>query len=165
MFKDIPGYEGLYAINEQGQVWSHRRNKIMKPWPDGRGYLKVTLTVNYERETKRVHRLVMQTFCPVEGMENLEVNHLNEVKTDNRLENLAWTTKIENIRYGTGSQRSGLTRSKPVAQYTKDGKLIAKFSGINEAARQLNAQATRISMCCNGKALTHRGYKWRFINE
>lgn len=165
MFKDIPGYEGLYAINEEGQVWSYRSKIMMKPWSDGKGYLKVTLTVNYNKDMRRVHRLVMETFCPVEGMENLEVNHLDENKVNNSLENLQWCSHLENIRYGTGSKRSASTRSKPVAQYTKSNELIAKYSSVNEAARQLDAQASRISMCCNGKARTHHGYKWRFINE
>lgn len=164
MLKDIKGYEGLYAVNEEGQVWSYRRQKFLKPYSDNRGYLKVGLIVNYHRDQRRVHRLVLETFDPIEGMEDLEVNHLDECKTNNKLSNLQWCTKLENINYGTGSQRSALKRSKPVAQYTKKGELIQTYPSMAEASRATGVDVTRISLCCRGKALSSKGYKWRFIN-
>lgn len=164
MLKDIKGYEGLYAVTEEGQVWSYRRNKFLKPWGDTHGYLKVGLVVDYHKDQRRVHRLVLETFNPVEGMEDLEVNHLDECKTNNNLSNLCWCSKLENIRYGTGSQRSALKRSKPVEQLTKQGVVVATYPSISEASRQTGAEKTRISMCCNGKAMSTQGYKWRFVN-
>lgn len=164
MLKDIKGYEGLYAVNEEGQVWSYRSNKFLKPYSDNHGYLKVGLIVNYHRDQRRVHRLVLETFNPIEGMEKLEVNHRDECKTNNNLSNLEWMTKQDNINYGTGSQRSAYSRSKPVAQFTKKGELVAIYVSISEASRQTGIEKPRISMCCNGKALSTKGYKWRFIN-
>ena len=164
MLKDIKGYEGLYAVTEEGQVWSYRKQKFLKPWDDSHGYLKVGLVVNYHKDQRRVHRLVLETFNPVEGMENLEVNHLDEDKTNNKLTNLSWSTRLENVRHGTGIQRSALTRSKPVAQLTKQGEIIATYPSISEAARQTGAKKARISLCCNGKAISTQGYKWRFID-
>lgn len=165
MLKDIAGYEGLYAVNEKGQVWSYRSNKFLTPYDDGYGYLKVGLFRNCIADRRRVHRLVMETFNPVEGMENLEVNHLDEDKKNNNLSNLSWVTKLENIRYGTGSQRSAQKRSKPVEQYTKDGQLVAVFPSMNEAYRQTGIYPGSISMCCNGKARSANGYVWRFAME
>lgn len=62
----------------------------------------------------RIHRLVMENFCPVENMENLEVNHLDEDKTNNCLNNLEWVTKTENLNYGNRAKKYGESRGKKV---------------------------------------------------
>lgn len=89
-FKDIPGYEGLYSINTDGQIFSVRYPKILKTSKDKGGYLQLRIRGNNGRaSTCRVHRLVMITFVgPLE--KGYEVDHKNRIRTDNRLENLRY---------------------------------------------------------------------------
>jgi hypothetical protein len=95
--KDIKGYEGLYSITRNGEVYSHISNKYLKPMKV-LGYLRVELTKNRERKTLRIHRLVAMMF--IRNPKNKkEVNHINGIKTDNRVENLEWNTAKENMRH------------------------------------------------------------------
>lgn len=106
--KDIDGYEGKYAITKDGRVWAYPRPKgsLGKPH-DGlwlkqkistRGYPTICLR-NGEKRGKDllIHRLVLQTYVgPSNG---LTANHINGIKTDNRLENLEWISQMDNIRH------------------------------------------------------------------
>lgn len=104
-WKDIRGYEGLYQVSDLGKVKTLRKNKILKPGKAGKGYLFVSLVKNSVREKRYVHRLVLETFNPREDMDIkingrsfLNVDHINNIKTDNRLENLQWLTPKQNTR-------------------------------------------------------------------
>ncbi len=103
MFKDIPGYEGLYAINEQGEVLSYSKGgkhgtKVKSPHKTSLGYLRVRLWKDNKVKNYLVHRLVAITFIP--NPKSLqEVNHKNLDKTDNRIENLEWCTRSDNCKH------------------------------------------------------------------
>lgn len=104
MFKDIKGYEGRYAITSCGKVWSYRSNKFLKPQKDKDGYLVVDLVVNYQRKNYKIHRLVAEAYIP--NPENKpQVNHRDENKENNCINNLDWMTGKENCNYGTRNQR------------------------------------------------------------
>lgn len=109
VWKDIDGYEGFYKVSNLGRVMSvahpelsHRpkTNRIMHFSKDKDGYSLVTLTKRGQKGlSKRVHRLVAQAFIP--NPENYkEINHINEIKDDNRVENLEWCTTRYNLTYG-----------------------------------------------------------------
>ena len=103
--RDIQGYESLYAVSDDGRVWSKIRQKWLKVADNGKGYLKVILCKNGERKPCFVHRLVAQAF--IENPDNLpEVNHKNEVKTYNRVDNLEWCTSKYNINYRKSQSKS-----------------------------------------------------------
>jgi hypothetical protein len=89
-FKDIPGYEGRYAANTNGQIFSVRYPKILKSSKNRGGYLQLRLLGNNgHQSTCRVHRLVMLAFFgPLKA--GYEVDHKNRIRTDNRLENLRY---------------------------------------------------------------------------
>lgn len=101
----IKGYEELYMISSHGNVYSFHRNRLLKPKITRAGYLRVTLCNGTTYKTVFVHRLVADAFIPNTHL-NPTVNHLNEVKTDNRVENLEWATNAEQNTYGTRTERA-----------------------------------------------------------
>lgn len=100
IFKDIKGYEGLYQISNLGNVKSLKFNKqrILKSLKNGRGYLNIRLYKNDINKTYSIHRLVALNFIP-NPKNKPDVNHINAIKTDNRIDNLEWTTTQENVNH------------------------------------------------------------------
>jgi hypothetical protein len=159
MWKDIANYEGLYKVNNIGEVYSIRTNKFIKPTIRN-NYLAVGLWKNGKVKMKSIHRLVAETFIP--NIYNLpEVNHINEDKTDNRVENLEWCTRKYNTNYGTRNKKISSYLSKPVAQYDLNGTLVKKYNSIKEAAKALGKCDYSIRACLYGKYKTGYNYVWR----
>lgn len=163
-WRDIKGYEGLYQVSNYGRVKSLNYNhtgeeRILKPGKVGKTvYYKVILCKDGKTYNKWVHRLVAQAFIP--NPDNLpEVNHKDENGLNNRVDNLEWCTRTYNNNYGTRIQRV----SKPVYQYTLDGKLAKIWPSVMEIVRQLGYSQGTISMCCRGKRPTAYGYVWKYI--
>lgn len=109
--KDIPGFEGLYAATEDGQIWSYPRKwlsgndfnskhsgKFLRPFRQSRGYLKVTLTVNGQYFQRYIHRLVALAFL-ANPLHLAEVNHLDGDKHNNHHSNLEWASHRDNTAY------------------------------------------------------------------
>lgn len=169
---DIKGFEGLYQVSNYGRVKSMNYNstgkeKIMSGNVDKYGYRKVTLTNNKKKYSKMVHRLVADAFIP--NPSNLpSVNHKDEVKTNNFVENLEWCTVSYNNSYGKRLERLSKTKtngktSKKVYQYTIDGVLIKVWDSANECGRN-GFRTSHVSACCLRKphSNTHKGYKWSY---
>ena len=96
-FVDIIGYEGLYKINKSGDIWSSHYKKIMKPTFNN-NYYCVSLGSKKNRKTYKIHRLIALHFIPNEDETKNYVDHIDEITTNNNIENLRWVTPIENIR-------------------------------------------------------------------
>jgi hypothetical protein len=121
-FKPIKGYEGLYEVNSIGQVKSligkyGVKERILKGCYDTDGYIQVLLYKNKKRKSKKVHRLVLESF--IENIDNKpSINHINGIKSDNRLENLEWATVSENTQHaydnGLAKKGEGHSRSKKI---------------------------------------------------
>ena len=114
----------------------------------------------------RVNRVVYEAVSGEPIPEGLQVNHLNEDKTDNRFENLNLMTPKENINFGTGISRSSKARtngklSKAVGAY-RNGELLLTFPSTAEAHRQ-GFDFSAVAKCCNGKLQHYKGYEWRYI--
>ncbi len=164
-WKDINGYEGKYQISNLGNVrslnWRNTgsiKNLYLKP--QNEGYLKIELADNGETRTFLVHRLVATHFVPG-YKEGFVVNHLNEIKTDNRVENLEWCSLRDNVRYGTAIKRSSERHKKPIEQIDKHGRVVRVWVGAIDAETQGFNRKT-ISACCVGKVKFHKGYMWRY---
>ena len=174
IWKDIVGYEGLYAVSNWGRVkslydGSHKifREKILSPGKDGGGYLQIMLYKCGKPKRHYVHRLVLMTFSPVENMDELQVNHINECKTDNRLQNLEWCTALYNTNFGTHNARVAEKKSIPIAQLNLEGKLVKVWESSMEAKRGGYNQGA-INSCCKNKYIRegnniYKGYKWCYL--
>ena len=102
--KDIVGYEGQYAITSCGQVWSYKRKRFLSIIVDAWGYARVNLSKNGKVKAYKIHRLVAETYIPnPEGLR--DVNHLDENKLNNSINNLTWCSHKDNCNYGTRNKR------------------------------------------------------------
>lgn len=152
--KDIKDYEGLYAITEDGRVWSYRSKKFLKP-SVASGYLQVNLYNNGKRTFYRIHRLVALAYLP--NPDNLpEVNHRDENKQNNAVSNLEWCDHSYNINYGTRNERI----SKAV-RCIETGVI---YNGTREAGRQTGLDPSSIVKVCKGKLKTCGGYHWEYVD-
>lgn len=131
MFRDIQGYEGLYGVSESGEVFSYKRDLILKPNLGSNGYLKVVLYKNGLSRNHTIHRLVAIAY--VKKQEGLEyVNHLDGDKVNNNADNLEWCTPKENTRHaietgltsgpGPGHPNYGKVRSAETRRNISEGK-------------------------------------------
>lgn len=167
VWRDIEGYEGLYQVSDQGRVKSlghkwRKSERILKPVVRQDGYQVVNLYAGGKPKTFKVHRLVCQAFH--ENPDNKpQVNHINEIKTDNRASNLEWATARENSNFGTRTERLGKAQSKPVGQYTRDGALVKIWPSVSEAERQAGFNHSYICQAANGKRKQAYGFIWKYV--
>ena len=162
IWRDIEGYEGLYQISNKGHVKSLYKSseRILKSYDNGKGYLKVHLFKNTAFQSIYIHRLVAETFIP--NLENKpEVNHKDENKLNNCVENLEWMTTKENSNYGTRNERI----SRKILQYSKSGDFIREWSGAHGVERVLGIDNSSITKCCKGKRKSSGGFVWKYKEE
>lgn len=158
--RDIPGYEGLYAATSCGRIWSYKKQRFLKPFGDGHGYLKVDLFKDGIKKHCRVHRLIALTYLP--NPENKPcINHIDENKTNNALPNLEWCTHEENNNHGSHNEKlSKAHQKKVICIETQE-----IFESVKEAAKAVDIDPSNISAACNGKHKTSAGYHWRHYYE
>ena len=164
----IKGYEGLYEVSNYGRVRSLKfgKEKILKPSRDTDGYLFVGIRKNGHRKICRVHRLVAETFIP--NPSNLsEINHLDEDKDNNLVQNLEWCDRKYNCNYGNRNKRISekMTNgklSKLVLQYTKSGEFVKEWKSMNDVQRNLGYSTGNISSCCTGRRKNAYNFIWKF---
>lgn len=160
---NIEGFEN-YEVKPNGEVVNTKTGKVKKLVKDKDGYLLVQLWKNGKLKSFRVHRLVAQAFIP--NPDNLPcVNHKDEDKTNNNVDNLEWCTHDYNANYGTRNERSSKTKSKPVLQLMKDGSLVRVWPSASEVKKQLHFSQGHISECCRGKLQSAHGYKWCYMKK
>lgn len=177
VWKDIPGYEGLYQVSNMGRVKSLERTKdnnggkvaiperIMRTSVDTVGYSIVCLTKDGKRKTHKIHRLVGMAFVP--NPENKqEINHKDGDKRNNCAVNLEWSTRLENMHhaYATGlacGVKNNAT-STAVRQYDKNMNFVAEYPSVSEAERITGIKQSNICYCCQNKRLTAGGYIWKY---
>lgn len=165
VWKPIKGYEGLYEVSNLGRVMSIYYNnfappRILRPYIRG-DYLAVVLYKDKCPKRISVHRLVASAF--LDNPNNLpQVNHLDENKLNNRLDNLEWVTAKENSNHGTSIHRSATKRSKKIRAKDAMGNILHQFNSLAEAERH-GYNHGNISECCYGRRKHHKGLIWEFV--
>ena len=171
IWKDIKGFEGRYQVSNMGRVRSLDRWTLNdRPYfvkgmmlklslNKGKGYLRVSLSDGHRNfKHYEVHRLVALHFVPG-YKEGLVVNHKNEVKTDNRAENLEWCTYQYNLNYSDAIA----WKRKPVYQYTMDGDFIAKHKCCVDVEKIMGTyQGAMVHVMYESKTGVWKGYRWSF---
>jgi len=176
-WKDIDGYTGLYQISTFGRIKSFRQSSrcksnngyIMNPGKDNIGYATCILNNNGIRKAYKVHRLVALTFIP-NPYNYTDVNHKDENKLNNRIDNLEWMSHKDNMNYGTLRERMKIysiknNKKRKVLQYSLDNQLISEWNSIAEASKFLNLNngcAGNIVNCCKGRCKNAYGYIWKY---
>ena len=158
--RDIPGYEGLYAATSCGKVYSYRAKKFLKPTKNKDGYLRVGLCKDKKRKWYYIHRLIAEVYLP--NPENLLfVNHKDEDKSNNCVNNLEWISHKDNCNFGTRNERiAKACRKKVICLETNE-----IFNSVTEAAKSVNIDQSSISNCLAGRYKTSASYHWRYYED
>lgn len=174
-WKDIEGFEGIYKVSTFGRIKSLRRicrantcgkrevyEKILSACKSKNGYLTVVLCNKGKKRSLAVHRIVAKTFIKNFGNKK-EVNHKDENKTNNRIDNLEWCDRVYNSTYGSSIEKSAIKKYKPVDIIEeKSGKVLKSFISIKSAAEETGISNKNISSACNKNRRSAGGYCWRF---
>lgn len=170
IWKDIVGFEG-YQVSSLGRVRSFKGTiRVLSPNKSSR-YCQVTLFREGERHYRKIHRLVAEAFIP--NPNNLPfVNHKNEDKTDNRVENLEWCDAKYNNNYGCRIMRMASSLSgkdiplkyRAIEQIDFNGNIVRTYEAIKQVVEHGYNQST-ICNCCKGRTKTAYGFYWRYRKE
>ena len=167
LWKDVVGWEGLYQVSSFGRVKSFRRKEphLLSTCVGKHGYRVVLLyNGNGQRKNERVHRLVAQAFIPNPNGYPY-INHKDEDRTNNHVDNLEWCTAEYNSNYGTCKERIGLTNGIPVLKYDLEGNFISEYPTMTEAERNEGIDHTNICICCEGKISHCNNFIWIYKGD
>ena len=168
----IEGYEKMYSVDEEGNVYSHYSKKMLSQ-KLSRGYPQVQLYKDGRRKFHYVHRLVAKAFLNKEDGKSF-VNHIDGDKLNNNAGNLEWCTQSENQKhaYELGLQKPNILKAQSIStkkssikvnQYAEDGKFINTYNSMSEAKNALDfSSVTMISECCRGLRETAKGFRWSY---
>ena len=164
IWKDIEGYEGLYQVSNLGNIKRIFKSHIVlcKPSFDTRGYKQIVLSKNRKRKSYKVHRLVAKAFIP--NHNNLPcINHKDEDKTNNCVDNLEWCTIEYNNNYGTRGYRCTRHKLKKVKLFDSSGKKVIKiYNSLKDAEKETNICSSNISACCRKIIKKAGGFIWEY---
>ena len=182
VWKEIKEYEGVYFISNKGRIKSVDRRipntngvgtrlikgKILSTTLNNKGYKCVSLHKNGKIKTFTIHRLVALYFIPNPNNYS-DVNHKDENKKNNKVENLEWVTHEYNMNYGERAIKASkkLKNTRTLSKNGKARKVInldtgKVFDTILEASWYYNINASGISQCCRGKSSNCGGFKWKY---
>lgn len=174
-WKDIPGYEGLYQASTDGRIKSlarfnpasgrigmFYRQRELKAGIDKDGYLQVRLCKNGKYKTYKVHRLIALTYLP--NVDNLpSINHKDENKQNNCLDNLEWCTVKYNNNYNNRQLKISRKRKRRILQIDPvKNQIIRIFDSISEAENITGYYKVHIINCCKHRKLLYKGFKWEY---
>ena len=165
-WKEVFGYDTLYEVSNLGRVRT-RYNRFtgyakeytyLEPIDNGNGYLRFNWFLNGKQKTVYLHRLVADAF--LDNPNNyVEVNHKDENKLNNTVDNLEWCDHNYNCTYGTRNKRIGESFVLKV-KCIETGII---YNSLKEAAEQMNVVQSAINNCLKGRSKTCCGYKWEYV--
>ena len=163
-WKTIKGYED-YEVSDGGHVRNMKTGKILKPCENKRtGYYQINLSNKNGKKKFSIHRLVAIMWIPNDNPEHkTQVNHINEDKTDNRVENLEWVSPKENINHGTCQERRAEAKrgtGKKIYCYELD----REFDSETQAEEITGIAQQNISACCHKRKKTAGKMHWKFVD-
>jgi hypothetical protein len=161
IWKPVKGYEEKYEVSSQGRARSYKKTSktynILKPI-ERKGYFRIYMGGKFHT----LHKIIAETF--LQNPENKEfVNHINGIKSDNRLENLEWCTRSENMQhsYNTGLHKTGKEHVQSKALHVlKDGHLVATLYG-NKEWKEFGLDQASVNQCIRGERKHYKGYTFR----
>lgn len=156
-WNNIEGYEGLYQVSSWGRVKNSRSGRVLKAGKNNDGYLRVNLCKHGNVKQYYIHRLVAKTFIP-NPQNKPQVNHIDEDKENNRVENLEWCTVRANLNHGTYNSRMSKTKSKPIICIETG----IEYSSGKECARQMGLNRGNIASVLKGRYKTTGGYTFKY---
>lgn len=170
---DIPCYEGSYQASSLGKVRSLKRivkrkdgtnltvnQRILIPSINRKGYSYVGLLKNGISHKNTIHKLVSMCFLGIRPYD-MQVNHINGIKTDNRAINLEYVNVNDNIHHALDT---GLKKCEKIDVYNTDGNFIATFDRIGLASKYTSCNQSNIYACCNGRLKSSKGYRFKYNN-
>lgn len=154
-WRQIKDYPHLF-VSSEGRVWTTTYNRFLRPHLTNRGYLRVCLAKNRRRKLVHLHRLVAEAFIPnPKGL--TDVDHINGNKLDNRVDNLQWITRGDNIRKAGDARWKG---AKSII-CIETGKV---YKSVNEASRELKVPIAIISAIARGEYGSYRKLHFEYYN-
>lgn len=162
IYVPVKGYEKRYLVSNKGNMKcrsrSGREYVPLKGWIDHRGYRRVELN----GKTALVHRLVALHFIP-NPLKKETVNHKNEDKLDNRVENLEWLTNGENHNYGTRNLRVGKALEKPILRISKEtGEVLERYPSLKAAVADGYNHSSVSQVANKGRLKSSGGFRWEW---
>ena len=155
-WKTITGYDN-YEVSTEGNVRNVKTGRIITQHDNG-GYLKVNLHKNGKRKVFYIHRLVAIAFIP-NPQNKPTVNHIDENKHNNRVDNLEWATYGEQQRHGTRNERDKQAKSKKV-RCIETGQT---YDSMTQASEETGLDKASICKVCKGKGKTCGGLHWEYV--
>ena len=154
-----------YEVNEDGYVRNSRNNRILSNSPNNKGYMTVSLGKHLPGQL--VHVLVAEAFIP-DYEPGLDVDHINGNKWDNRVENLQWVTRSDNLKRAYAMGLAKPHRSDNAGEAPKKVQIVETgetFPSISACARAINGTKSAVSLCLSGDRNKHKGYHFRQISD
>lgn len=184
VWKEVKGFEGLYEVSNKGRVRSldrmvrnrehdyHAKGRILKLYTKSSGYVFVRLADNGKIKTLYVHRLIAEAFL-LNPSNQSQINHKDENKANNLLENLEWCSASYNINYGDRSMKVTRTKNKngsigaerQVVKYDLNDRFLEEYASVKIAAENNGVFRSNIYKCCCGKYKQTGGFKWKFKDQ